>query len=267
MKKVFKKAEFKIGISILIFLIFFSIAGPKLSKYEPTDLTDALLEAPSREHIFGTDDLGRDIFSGVANGIQTSLILGCLAALISTSIGVIIGSVIGYYGGILDKIVMEIINLLLMIPTFFLIIIIAFIYGSSFKNVIIVIALTSWMGTARIMRGETLSIKERNFVKASQLIGESDLYIILNHIMPLGINAIIADAALSISSAILYEASLSFLGLGDITRASLGKIIYSGKNFIITGWWISLFSGLFLILTVYAFHMIAESVNKTLMGF
>lgn len=265
MREVFEKTEFKIGLTLLILLIIFSAVGPHLTSYAPTDLTDNLLTPPSKDHIFGTDDLGRDVFASVSNGIRTSLIVGILAAFISNTIGVFIGAMIGYYGGTLDKVVMEIINVMLMVPTFFLIIIIASIYGSSFTNIILVIALTGWMGTARVMRGATMSLKERNFVKAAQVIGESDAYIITNHILPHGINSIIADATLSISSAILYEASLSFLGLGDITRVSLGKIIYNGKNFLISGWWISLFAGLFLILIVYAFHMIAEAINKTMM--
>ena len=264
MKKLINIREFKIGCILLLLITIMALFAPLIATHDPRALNDELLSPPSKEYLLGTDHLGRDVFSMLLYGAGTSLLVGVVAAIISTIIGVLIGAISGYYGGWIDRIISEIINMFMMIPTFFLIIICVALYGSSMKNVVIVIALTSWMGTARMMRAETLSLKERDFVRASLVAGEEDIYIIFRHILPHGLYPIIVNATLSSSSAILYEASLSFLGLGDPQAISWGQIIYNGKPYLINGWWISTFAGLFLAIIVYAFHMIAEGINKSM---
>lgn len=257
-----KIPELGIGLLILLALILIAIFAEVIAPFDPHYLYDDLLQAPNSTHIFGTDELGRDVFSMVVMGTRTSLAIGIVAAFISTVIGVTIGALSGYFGGWLDRIVSEIINIFMMIPSFFLIIMIVALYGSSLMNIILVIAFTSWTGTARMMRSQVISLKERTFVKSLVTLGESDLKILFRHIIPNGIYPIITDATTSISSAILYESSLSFLGLGDPLKPSWGRIIYNGKSYMTRGWWVSLFGGLFLVLTVYAFHLIAEGMNQ-----
>ena len=264
MKKLLKKPEFIIGTTMIFVTILVAIFAPFIATHDPMTLTDDLLTPPGREYYFGTDNLGRDVFSMAIYGTRASLYVGITAAIISTLIGITIGAITGYYGGHFDKVVSEIINIFLMIPTFFLIILCVSFYGSGIRNVVIVIALTSWMGTARMMRAQTMSIKERDFINSSICMGESDFNIIFRHILPHGIFPIVVNATLSISSAILYEASLSFLGLGDRTIVSWGQLIYNGRAYLTNAWWITTFAGLFLVFVVVGFSMIANGINKML---
>lgn len=264
MKKLLKNPEFLVGSIMIIITILIAIFAPYIANYSYDTLTEDLLHAPSSEHYFGTDNLGRDIFSMTIYGTRASLYVGITAAIISSILGVAIGALSGYYSGLFDKIVTEIINIFLMVPTFFLIILCVSFYGSSMRNVVIVIALTSWMGTARMMRAQTLSLKERDFVLSSKCMGESDMSIIFKHILPHGIYPIVVNATLSVSSAILYEASLSFLGLGDRNIVSWGQLIYNGRSYLTNAWWITTFAGLFLVFVVLGFSMIANGFNKVL---
>lgn len=254
--------ELWIGLTIIGLFLIIALFADVIAQYDYKDLLDDVLAPPSKAYPFGTDDLGRDIFSMVIHGTRTSLLIGLIAAGLSTLIGVIIGSLSAYYGGWLDRIISEVINVFMMTPSFFLIIIVVALYGSSLLNIILVIAFTSWTGTARMMRSQVLSIKDRTFIKSLETLGESHWRILFRHIIPNGIYPIITDATTSISSAILYESSLSFIGLGDPSRPSWGRIIYMGKSHIFRAWWVSLFGGIFLVLTVYAFHLIAEGLNQ-----
>lgn len=262
LRHIFKETpEIVIGSFFIFILILLALFADQLAPYDYTDLLDLTLAPPSSEHPFGTDDLGRDVFSLVIQGTRTSLSIGIIAAFIASFIGIFVGALAGYYGGWFDRLLSEVTNIFMMTPSFFLIIIVVALYGSSFQNIILVIALTSWTGTARMMRSQVLALKERTFIKAFKTLGESDFNILFKHILPNGIQPVITDATTSISSAILYESSLSFIGLGDPTRPSWGRIIYMGKPFLIRAWWVSLFGGLFLVITVYAFHLIAEGLN------
>lgn len=260
--QVSQSLELRIGLSLLCILIFIAVFGDFIASHDPSYLHDNILAPPSKEHFFGTDALGRDLFSMVILGTRTSLSIGLVASFISNLMGVIIGATAGYYGGWLDRVVSEIINIFMMVPTFFLIIIVVALYGSSIQNIILVIALTSWTGTARMMRSQVIALKERTFVKSLVTLGESNWKILTRHIIPNGIFPIITSVASSVSGAILYESALSFLGLGDPLQPSWGRIIYNGKSHLTRAWWIALFGGLFLVVTVYAFHLIAEGFNQ-----
>lgn len=256
--------EFKIGIFFLIFLLLIILFTPDIANKDPNILYDSMLSKPSFEHLFGTDGLGKDVYSMVIHGTKTSLKIGILVASISTVIGTLIGAVSGYIGGRTDKIISEILNMFMMLPSFFLILIVLAIYGSNLNNMIIVMALTSWTGTARLMRGQALSLKEKNFIKSAKTTGENHMMIIFKHIIPNGIYPVIANATMTVSSAILSEAGLSFLGLGDPNIVSWGKIISDGKIYLPSSWWICIFPGLFLIITVLSFYLIGEGINKLL---
>lgn len=261
-RQINQSTELKVGLFFLLILVLIAIFADVIATHDPTFLNDDLLAPPSRTYLFGTDALGRDLFSMVILGTRTSLSIGLIAALISNLLGIIIGAIAGYYGGWFDRLIAEVINVFMMVPTFFLIIIVVALYGSNILNIILVIALTSWTGAARMMRSQVIALKERTFIKSLITLGESDWRIITRHIVPNGIYPIITSAASSVSGAILYESALSFLGLGDPLQPSWGRIVYNGKSYLTRAWWVALFGGLFLVITVYAFHLIAEGFNQ-----
>ena len=268
LKNTFKKInsikELKIGLILLTFLIIVAIFAPIIATKDPTILNEELLAKPSAQYLFGTDGLGKDVFSMVIYGARTSLRIGVTVAFISFVIGTLVGGISGYIGGKTDKIISEILNMFMMLPTFFLILIIVAIYGSNLNNMILVMALTSWTGTARLMRGQAISLKERVFVKSAKVIGESNIRILFKHIIPNGIFPVIADSTMAISSAILSEAGLSFLGLGDPNVISWGKIIAQGKVYLPSSWWICTFPGVAIVITVISFYLIGEGINSML---
>lgn len=253
-----------IGLSLLAILIILAVFGEQLAPYDPKYLNDDLLAAPSSTYLLGTDNLGRDVLSMILYGIRTSLIIGFIAAMISAVIGVFVGGIAGYFGGILDKILNEIMNIFMMLPTFFLILLIVALFGSSMTNVMIVIGVTSWVSNARLMRAQAISIKERTFVKSAITMGESKWHILIHHVIPNGIFPIIAQTTMNISGAILTEASLSFLGLGDANVFSLGQIINTGKLVMPRCWWVSVFSGLSVVIIVLTFFLIGDGINRVL---
>lgn len=260
-KKIDSIKPLKFGIIMLIVLILIAIFAPSISTMDPNFLSEDLLATPSSKYLFGTDSLGRDVFSMVIYGARTSLKIGIVVALISSIIGTLVGGISGYIGGRVDKIISEILNMFMMVPTFFLMITVIAVYGSNLNNMIIIMALTSWTGTARLMRGQAIALRERTFIKSLKTIGASNTSILFRHIIPNGISPIIADATMTISSAILSEAGLSFLGLGDPNAISWGKIIAYGKAYLPSNWWICIFPGIAIVFTVLSFYLIGEGMN------
>lgn len=256
--------QMMIGLILLAILIVLAIFGPMLAPYNPKYLNHDVLASPGGAYLLGTDKLGRDVLSMILYGVRTSLIIGFIAALIAAFMGVLIGGIAGYFGGIVDKILNEVMNIFMMLPTFFLILLIVALFGSSMTNVMIVIGMTSWVSNARLMRAQAISIKERTFVKSAITMGESKWSILIHHVIPNGIFPIIAQTTMNISGAILTEASLSFLGLGDPNVFSLGQIISGGKLVLPRCWWISTFSGFAVVIIVLTFFLIGDGVNRVL---
>lgn len=256
--------QLRIGLILLVVLLLIAVFGPLVAPYSPKLLNNDLLAPPSSQYILGTDNLGHDIFSQILYGASTSLKIGFIAAMISAVIGVIFGGIAGFFGGVVDQILSEIMNVFLMLPTFFLILLIIATFGSSMLNVMIVIGLTSWVGNARLMRAQAKAIKERTFIKSSIAMGESKFSILVKHVISNGIFPIIANTTMNISGAILTEAGLSFLGLGDPNVISWGQIITAGKGYLPKAWWISTFPGLMTIFTVLTFFLIGEGLNRVL---
>ena len=197
-------------------------------------------------------------------GSRASLAIGIVAAAISGVIGTLVGAVAGFYGGKLDKVISEVINVFLMIPSFFLVLIIVAMFGSSMVNVMFVIGLTSWPSNARMMRVQAMSIKERTFVKSAVAMGESKRQILFKYIIPNGLFPVIANTTMGVAKAILTEASLSFLGLGDPNVVSWGQMIFDGKQYLTSGWWMSTFAGLCIMLIVMIFYLIGDGLNYAL---
>ncbi len=254
-------SRLSVGLLMLLILAVIAVFAPLLAPYDPYILSDALVQAPGRGHMFGTDGLGRDIFSMILYGSRTSLLIGVTAAMISAVIGIILGAVAGYFGNKADMIIGEGINVFMMMPTFFLILIIVALFGSGIFNVMIVIGCTTWTGNAKLMRAQAMSLRNRTFIKAQEALGEQKLRILIRHVIPNGIFPVIANTTMGIASAILTESSLAFLGLGDPNVVSWGQIVFEGKNYLTTGWWISTFGGIAIIYTVITFFFIGDGLN------
>jgi peptide/nickel transport system permease protein len=253
-----------IGLIILGTIVALAVLAPYLPIANPVILTYKPLQPPSLEHPMGTDALGRDILSRVIWGGRTSIVIGFMAAFISLIVGLTLGGVAGYYGGLLDDLICRITDIFLVIPVFFLALFIVAIYGGNIFYVMAVIGFLIWPSNARITRAQVLTVKEKEFVQASKVIGLSDFKILFYHIIPNSIQPVIANTILQIAGAIITEAGLSYLGLGDPNAISWGKMIYDGQSFITTCWWLSLFPGLMLLLTTFAFHLIGDAVSRVL---
>jgi len=252
-----------IGSSVILALILIAIFAPFFAPYDPVEQNlIERLQSPSSKHIFGTDDLGRDVLSRMIYGTRVSLSVGFVAVSITVIIGTILGLLAGYSGKISDNIIMRFVDIMLCFPSFFLILMIIAFLGPSIYNIMIVIGLTSWSGLARLVRGEVLSIKEREFIYSAEISGLSGMRIMFVHILPNVIGPIVVSATLGIAGAILSEAALSFLGLGvQPPTASWGNILTSGKDYLHIAWWLSLFPGLALLLTILSFNLAGEGLR------
>ena len=263
LKKI--KSEFKYNKSalfstvFLLFIILISIFA-FLIPIDP-DLTNTsnILQPPSSTHIFGTDELGRDYLARTIYGGRVSLIVGILAMLISTSIGVAVGTISGYYGGKIDNFLMRIVDVISSIPWMILVTVISVFLKPGLQAIIIVIGLFSWMETSRLVRAETLSIKEREYVLYAKSIGESSLKIISRHIIPSVFPTIIISATSSIAGAIMTESSLSFLGLGiQPPMSSWGNLLQNAQSNLQSALYMSLIPGILIILTIYSFNKLGN---------
>lgn len=243
-----------------------AILAPIISPYEPSQIDgDNLLMPPSRNHLLGTDGLGRDLLSRIIYGSRISLSIGLIAVGIATILGIILGSLAGFYRGALDILIMRFVDIMLCFPTFFLILAVVAILEPSIFNIMIIIGLTSWMGSARLMRGQILSLKEREFIQAERAIGASDYRIITRHLIPNSIGPVLVNATLGIAGAILLESGLSFLGLGvQPPIPSWGNILIESKSTLGLAWWITVFPGLAILITILGFNFMAEGLKKKL---
>lgn len=253
--------------SALIGLVFFlSIFAPLIAPYDPSRIdTTSILTGPGRAHLLGTDELGRDVLSRMLWGGRISLEVGFVAVGIATIIGVILGSLSGYYGGWIDSVIMRCVDIMLSIPTIFLVLAVIAILEPNIINIMIVIGLTSWMEPARLVRAEFIALKEREFVIGARAIGATDSRIIIRHILPNGISPIIVSATMGIGGAILIESALSFLGLGvQPPTPSWGSLLSSGKDNIEIAWWLTAFPGGAILLTVIGYNLVGEGIRDAL---
>ncbi len=255
-----------IGLLFVISLSFVAIFAPLISPY-PFDEIDSnsILQAPSTKHLFGTDQLGRDVFSRMLYGARISLSVGLIAVGIATIIGLFLGSVSGYYGGAVDKVISIFIDIMLCFPVFFLILSIVALLEPNIYNIMIVIGLTSWMGQARLVRAEILTLKQRDFILAEKVLGASNIRIIMFHLLPNAIGPVIVSAILGIAAAILVESGLSFLGIGiQPPTPSWGNILFEAKSSLGIAWWLSLFPGLAIFITIVSYNLVGEGFRKYL---
>ena len=254
------------GLGIVAILFCVAISANELAPYPPGRIdTSNILAPPTWKHLLGTDVLGRDVLSRIIHGAGVSLSVGFVAVGISTLIGMILGALSGYYSGLIDRIVMRFVDVMLCFPSFFLILAVIAFIGPSIWNIMIVIGVTSWMGVARLVRAEFLSIRERDFVQAAISQGASDARIIFLHILPNAMAPVLVAATLGIASAVLIESGLSFLGIGvQPPDPSWGNMLTEGKDNIEIAWWLSLFPGMAILITVMGYNMLGEGIRDSL---
>lgn len=250
----------------VLFVVLICSIFAFVSPYNPnkTSISERL-NTPSLKHIFGTDELGRDYFTRILYGGRVSLTVGFLSMIMSVSIGTIVGTFSGFIGGKVDKIIMRIIDILMCIPTFFLILIANAYLKPGLKNVIVVIGIFGWMGIARIVRAETLSFKEREYVLASHSMGGRSWYIIKKHILPNVMPTVIVTSSINIARAILTESALSFLGLGvQAPAASWGSMLQTAQGYLSQASHLALFPGMAILLTVLSFNVVGDVLRISL---
>jgi peptide/nickel transport system permease protein len=263
----FKRNKLAVAGGVIVLSLFFvALFAPLLAPYDPTGIDRKhILEPPGIYHPFGTDDLGRDILSRMIYGARISLAVGFVAVGISSLIGIFFGAIAGYYGGWLERIIMRFIDIMLTIPTFFLILAVIAFIGSSIWNIMAVIGLTSWMGVARLVRAEFLSLKEREYVLAARALGASDSRIIFRHIIINSMAPVLVSAVLGIAGAVLVESALSFLGIGvQPPTPSWGNILTIGKDTMEVAWWLSVFPGLAILITVLGYNLLGEGIRESI---
>jgi peptide/nickel transport system permease protein len=252
-----------VGLIILVPMFLCAVLAPLISPHDPVepDLKN-ILTGPTWSHPFGTDTLGRDVFSRVIYGSRISLLVGFVSVGIATLIGIMIGAVSGYSGGIIDEIIMRFVDLMMCFPTFFLILAVIALLEPSIWNIMIVIGLTNWMGIARLVRAEILSIKGKEYVLAAKAMGFPRRRIIFGHVLPNALSPVYVVATLGIGGAILTESALSFLGIGvQPPTPSWGNILTQAKDNIEVAWWLSLYPGLAIFLTVMGYNLLGEGLR------
>ncbi len=253
------------GALVLLIIICTAIFVPMLTSHDPGKIQlSNRLQAPSGEYWLGTDRFGRDILTRMLYGARVSLIVGFVSVIGAITIGTVVGAIAGYYRGWVDSVLMRFVDLMLSIPSFFLIITIVTIFSPGLDKLIIIFALTGWMGTSRLVRGEFLSLRTREFVLAARTIGASNFRIMFSHILPNTIGPIIVAATLSVGSVILSEAALSYLGLGiQSPTPSWGNMLQDAQNYsiMLNAWWYPTFPGLMILTTVLCFNFIGDGLR------
>jgi len=254
------------GALIVLALFALSFLAPYITPYSPDDL-DAyrVLLPPSSAHWMGTDELGRDVLTRIIFGARISLKVGFVAVGISAVVGTAAGLLAGYFGSWVDQLLMRLVDIMLCFPTFFLILAVIAMLEPSIWYIMIVIGLTGWMGVARLVRAEVLSLRERDFILAARGIGASDIRIICRHILPNAFSPVLVTATLGVAGAILTESALSFLGIGvQPPTPSWGNMLTAGKDYLEFAWWLSLFPGLAILITVIAYNLVGEGLRDAL---
>jgi peptide/nickel transport system permease protein len=255
-----------IGAAVVLILISVALFAPFIAPYDPTTIdVYNVLSPPGKTHLLGTDDLGRDLFSRIIWGSRVSLKVGFVAVGIAIMIGIIIGSMAGFYGGKVDAVLMRFVDIMLAFPTFFLILAVIAILEPSIFTIMAVIGVTGWMDVARLVRAEFLTLRERDFVDAARAIGVSNTRLIFRHILPNALSPVLVSATFGVAGAILTESGLSFLGLGvQPPDPSWGNILTSGKDNIEVAWWLSLYPGLAILITVLSYNLVGEGLRDAL---
>jgi len=255
-----------VGGAVVGLLVAIAVLAPALSPWNPDKPdTKRILEGPSAHHWLGTDQIGRDVLSRLLYGSRISLAVGFVSMGIAVLIGILLGAMAGYHGGIVDAFVMRLVDLMLVFPRFFLLLAVLAFLKPSIWTIMAVIGLTGWMGVTRLVRAEFLTLREREFVIWSESIGAGAVRVIFKHILPNAIAPVLVAMTLGIPAAILTESGLSFLGLGvQPPYATWGNILNDGKELITYAWWLTLYPGLAILITVLSYNLLGEGIRDAL---
>jgi peptide/nickel transport system permease protein len=258
-----RKALF--GLIVLSVLTVAAVLAPLIAPYDPNDMMYDMIGAPSLAHPLGTDDLGRDLLTRLIYGARISLFVGVSTVLIALVAGVLLGLAAGYFGGFLDSIIMRLIDLQWAFPNFIIAVYLVAVFGTGLSNVIVAVSLAFVDDFARIARGMVLTIKEEQYVAAARVVGASHWRIMWRHILPNATAPLIVQATVSVSYAILAEAGLSFLGLGvEADTPTWGLILADARSFISRAWWLGVFPGLFIMITVLSINFLGDALRDLL---
>ena len=254
------------GGAVVGALIALAILAPLLAPWDPDRPdTKQILMSPSTSHWFGTDQLGRDVLSRILYGSRVSLAVGFVSVGIATLIGVVLGAAAGYHGGVVDNVTMRLVDLMLVFPRFFLLLAVLALLRPSIWTIMAIIGLTGWMGVARLVRAEFLTLREREFVIWSESVGAGTLRVVFRHILPNAMGPVLVAMTLGIPAAILTESGLSFLGLGvQPPHATWGNILNDGKDVLEIAWWLTLYPGLAILITVLSYNLMGEGIRDAL---
>ncbi len=253
------------GLAILVLITFMGATAHFFFPDDPFSLAGKSMSPPGENgFLFGSDSLGRDVASGIAHGAKTSLLIGLLATLVAVFVGIVMGAMAGYYGGWIDNLLMRTTEMFQTIPSFIFAILLVAIMKPSIESIVIAIAVVSWPAVARLVRGEFLSMRNREFVQACHTLGMSDIRIMLREILPNCLSPVIVIGSLMVATAILIESGLAFLGLGDPNIMSWGFQIGAGRTLLRSAWWVCTFPGIAILITVLAINLVGEGINDAL---
>ena len=254
-----------VGAIVLFAVLIAAVSAPLLAPTDPWAMAGAPFRAPLADgFLLGTDTLGRDIAAGIVHGARVSLLIGLVSTSVALSIGVLLGAVAGYYGGWVDDAVMRFTEFFQTIPNFVLLVVLVALFQPSIASIVVAIGVVSWPPLARIVRGKFLSLRSREFVQAAIVLGQSNARIIATQILPNSLSPIIVSASLMVATAILLESALSFLGLGDPNVMSWGYMIGAARTVMRQAWWMPVFPGLAIVLTVLALNLVGEGLSDAL---
>ena len=262
---MFRMNRAALGLIMILLIIAMALAAPLITRYDPNalDLVN-MRKPPSAEHWFGTDDMGRDVFARVAYGGRLSLMIGFVPSLISLVLGTALGLMAGYMGKRVDAVIMRLADVVLAFPSLLLAMVVMYTLGSSILNMFIALSIINWAGTARVVRAQTLSLKEKEFVEAARSMGVSRFKIVFRHILPNCLPNLIVLFTLDIPGAIMWESSMSFLGVGDPNAASWGLMVSQGKSYAYMCPWLILAPGLAILITVMAFNFLGDGLRDAI---
>jgi peptide/nickel transport system permease protein len=254
-----------VGLVILLLVFALAALAPVLFPFSPWDMQGAPFSPPGEDgFLLGTDSLGRDVAADIAYGAHVSLLIGAVSTVAAVTFGVVLGALAGYLGGAVDDVIMRLTEFFQTVPSFILAVVLVAIFTPSLLSIVVAIAVVSWPPVTRVVRAEFMTLRTREFVQAAEVLGRSRFAIAFREILPNALSPIIVLGSLMVASAILLESALSFLGLGDPNLMSWGFMIGAGRSVIRLAWWMSVFPGIAIFLTVLALNLVGEGLNDAL---
>ena len=251
-----RSARFLVGAGLMAATAIAAV----LARGDPFRPSAAVLTRPSGAHLLGTDELGRDVLTRILHGGATALEVSLPPALLAAAIGAVVGLIGGYFGGLLDEGLLKLIELVLVVPRFLLALVVAALFGGHLWVIVLVLSVTFWPHTARLVRAEAITLRERPFVEAAHSIGAGNTRILVRHLLPLALPIVVVNASFQAGQAILVESGLAFLGLGDANRVSWGAMLSGAQSYLGIAWWTSVFPGIALALLIFAVNLIGDGL-------